>query len=708
MALPPISQEEFLKQLGKLSATKTVSAANRKANANIPKSSLSPVGGFQAQLDAINSAKASDKAAFDKQGILKKTAIKVVTNPVVSGILKPLNLLGAPMRAGASLFNEYKDTQDSDPNTKASLQDFKNQSLDPMFGWGSVFPMKGWQGRALGFALDVGLDPITYASFGANIPLKSAIRYGGKTAAEIGTRKLAKEAAETSARLVASGVDEGFAKVLADIAPRAVVKETSTRAALGVKTVSGRQGRNALAIFAKKHIEELRKLGIGEASSMTDDAILALQRDIAAFGKSKLPGWLADDIGIRGPGVYFFNSRVKLPASGTIGKFLERDLINRSRLLLVNEAKLNPFQYVHRVITPKGTGVIADAGPETVLNFRVKLANGSLSPKQADHAITILGADDFRRLQNAKALEEGQQIAVNLSENPLLEKHATTIHRLIEKPGLARTFDEELLIKQWEQVTGEILERTRLGGFEVTPEFSIGKIIDDEGKVVWFPHMETKDAINLRAKIGEEAFDELVPRKTISDSRRSASSFRGRYTEAGDDWYGHTLTADQLNVEDLSFARKLTFGWAIISALVAMQFLGSTGSILETLSAVGSYFVGAKFAAFYLGFFSKRVKEQELLIGILIGFIGVAGAAVYTDIAWPWYAVIGSLLTIIPAEIIARSNLARWHKYSVPGQQAKYKDRTEDGWYLAPGKFEKPTQGLIALFVVILLWINLI
>ena len=160
--------------------------------------------------------------------------------------------------------------------------------------------------------------------------------------------------------------------------------------------------------------------------------------------------------------------------------------------------------------------------------------------------------------------------------------------------------------------------------------------------------------------------------------------------------------------KDLSFARKLTFGWAIISALVAMQFLGSTGSILETLSAVGSYFVGAKFAAFYLGFFSKRVKERELLIGILIGFIGVAGAAVYTDIAWPWYAVIGSLLTIIPAEIIARSNLARWHKYSVPGQQAKYKDRTEDGWYLAPGKFEKPTQGLIALFVVILLCINLI
>jgi hypothetical protein len=569
MALPPISQEEFLKQLGKLSATKTVSAANRKANANIPKSSLSPVGGFQAQLDAINSAKASDKAAFDKQGILKKTAIKVVTNPVVSGILKPLNLLGAPMRAGASLFNEYKDTQDSDPNTKASLQDFKNQSLDPMFGWGSVFPMKGWQGRALGFALDVGLDPITYASFGANIPLKSAIRYGGKTAAEIGTRKLAKEAAETSARLVASGVDEGFAKVLADIAPRAVVKETSTRAALGVKTVSGRQGRNALAIFAKKHIEELRKLGIGEASSMTDDAILTLQRDIAAFGKSKLPGWLADDIGIRGPGVYFFNSRVKLPASGTIGKFLERDLINRSRLLLVNEAKLNPFQYVHRVITPKGTGVIADAGPETVLNFRVKLANGSLSPKQADHAITILGADDFRRLQNAKALEEGQQIAVNLSENPLLEKHATTIHRLIEKPGLARTFDEELLIKQWEQVTGEILERTRLGGFEVTPEFSIGKIIDDEGKVVWFPHMETKDAINLRAKIGEEAFDELVPRKTISDSRRSASSFRGRYTEAGDDWYGHTLTADQLNVEDLNrLARNPAEG----SKLAALPF----------------------------------------------------------------------------------------------------------------------------------------
>lgn len=161
--------------------------------------------------------------------------------------------------------------------------------------------------------------------------------------------------------------------------------------------------------------------------------------------------------------------------------------------------------------------------------------------------------------------------------------------------------------------------------------------------------------------------------------------------------------------KDLTFARGLTIAWAFISFIVSMRFLGSTGSILETLSAVGSYFVGAKFAAFYLGFFSKNVREKDLLIGIAVGFLAVGYYGIYTNVAWPWYAVIGSLVTIAVAEMVGAPNLEKeWHEYSVKGQQKKLGEQKENGWYLAPGYFEKPTQGLIVLFAAILLWINLV
>ena len=322
MAIPPINEQEFLKKLGQISVTKSATGLGKQSNTATQKPPA-PAGGLQAQINAINDAKAANKAELAKQGTVKKIAIKALTNPVTQNVLKPLNLLSGPMRFGIGTLREIADVYDSSPNTKASVRDLIKNTRDPAFGFGTAFPIPGWQGRVIGFIGDVALDPLTYASFGANVGAKSLVKYGGKATA------------------------------------------VSTRTALGgIKTVSGRGGRTSLAIFAKKHLEDLRKLGVDKAVALSDDAILKIQKDVAAFGKSKLPGWLADDIGIRGPGVYFFNSRVKLPGSGTVGKFLERDLINRSRLFLVSDAKLNPFQYVHKAITPKGTGVIADAGPQ--------------------------------------------------------------------------------------------------------------------------------------------------------------------------------------------------------------------------------------------------------------------------------------------------------------------------------------------------------
>ena len=94
--------------------------------------------------------------------------------------------------------------------------------------------------------------------------------------------------------------------------------------------------------------------------------------------------------------------------------------------------------------------------------------------------------------------------------------------------------------------------------------------------------------------------------------------------------------------------------WAAMAVPVAFAFINSGGSILETLSRVASYFVGAKLAMFGLGFLSKHTSEQGLLVGVVAGFLGlfaiVAGIPLIglepANVAWPWYVVIGGVINI--------------------------------------------------------------
>jgi hypothetical protein len=88
---------------------------------------------------------------------------------VVRGLVAPLTAIDTPRRAIISGIREVTDLLDSDPETKASFGDFVEQTKDPTYGVGSAFPDptgNKWVDRLIGFAGDVALDPITYATLG--------------------------------------------------------------------------------------------------------------------------------------------------------------------------------------------------------------------------------------------------------------------------------------------------------------------------------------------------------------------------------------------------------------------------------------------------------------------------------------------------------------------------------------------------------------
>ena len=140
----------------------------------------------------------------------------------------------------------------------------------------------------------------------------------------------------------------------------------------------------------------------------------------------------------------------------------------------------------------------------------------------------------------------------------------------------------------------------------------------------------------------------------------------------------------------------------------------STGSILETLSQVGSYFVGAQLGMFALGFFSKNATEKGLLVGTVVGFIVVWYVATHTYISWPWYCLIGAVtnITITTIASIAIDGFQKnWSEYSIRGQIEKFRneglEEKQDGWYRVPGRVDKVSYLLLVFFAFIIAFLLL-
>ena len=192
------------------------------------------------------------------------------------------------------------------------------------------------------------------------------------------------------------------------------------------------------------------------------------------------------------------------------------------------------------------------------------------------------------------------------------------------------------------------------------------------------------------------------------------SAFNSLSTVSTIDFYQKYFVKDASPQHYLKVTRIFTGIWALIIIVPAIMYSKSTGSILETLSQVGSYFVGAQLGMFALGFFSKHASERGVLVGTLVGFLVVWYVAMNTDIAWPWYCLIGAVTNFTVstiASIVMDGFKSSWSPYSIRGQLDKFRneglEEKDGGWYVVPGKVDRLSYVLLAFFFVMLgsLWL---
>ncbi len=108
------------------------------------------------------------------------------------------------------------------------------------------------------------------------------------------------------------------------------------------------------------------------------------------------------------------------------------------------------------------------------------------------------------------------------------------------------------------------------------------------------------------------------------------------------------------NISDkhlLKLSGWLTVIVGIIQILVAIAFIRSGESALGLALSVASLINGPILGVFLVGAFLKRTNEIHALIGMIASISLMTYILLGTKIAWTWYALIGSITTVLVAFI---------------------------------------------------------
>jgi SSS family transporter len=105
--------------------------------------------------------------------------------------------------------------------------------------------------------------------------------------------------------------------------------------------------------------------------------------------------------------------------------------------------------------------------------------------------------------------------------------------------------------------------------------------------------------------------------------------------------FGERLATEEIK---LRVSKLATLGWGAVLMVIAVA-ARNWGSVLEAGLAIASVPLGALLGVFSLGVLTKRVSENNAIVGMLAGLAAILYVTFGTPIAWTWYVVIGATTT---------------------------------------------------------------
>lgn len=96
----------------------------------------------------------------------------------------------------------------------------------------------------------------------------------------------------------------------------------------------------------------------------------------------------------------------------------------------------------------------------------------------------------------------------------------------------------------------------------------------------------------------------------------------------------------------LVVSKALTVVWGLLAILFA-QYANRLGTLVEAVNILGSLFYGTILGIFLVSFYLKFVRGAATFYAAIAAEVGVVLCAVFTDISYLWYNVVGCFLVVI-------------------------------------------------------------
>jgi SSS family transporter len=116
---------------------------------------------------------------------------------------------------------------------------------------------------------------------------------------------------------------------------------------------------------------------------------------------------------------------------------------------------------------------------------------------------------------------------------------------------------------------------------------------------------------------------------------------------------------DANHPQTLRIARRLTLVWGVVLLIAALLYRQQGTPIVIVALAIASFTYGALLGGFFLGILWKRAIQRDAIVGMAIGILVmsvvvfakqlvplVPALAAIANIAWPWYVLIGTAVTV--------------------------------------------------------------
>ncbi len=133
-----------------------------------------------------------------------------------------------------------------------------------------------------------------------------------------------------------------------------------------------------------------------------------------------------------------------------------------------------------------------------------------------------------------------------------------------------------------------------------------------------------------------------------------SSSLNSSATALVNDIWLPLCKADVPQSAQLRAGRWATAGFGVLQVAIAAMVgvAGTNESTVFNVLKIAGFATGPVLGLFLLAVAAPGVKQPAALTGFVLGVAGLSAVAVGTDLYWPWYAAVGSLLTCLAAVIV--------------------------------------------------------